>query len=79
MALRISVLLRSTYNDQLDKMGIVRLYTDQWYNMCDTGVDDVTASILCESLGYYDGLALCCSALDTLWTSEKIHMVCLTA
>ena len=47
----------------------------KWLRICDTNFTDTTARLVCESIGYADGKALCCSAYGTgYWTpvSEEL-------
>ncbi len=35
-----------------------------WRTVCSTNFTDVTARMICRSMGYYDGRAACCSAFS---------------
>lgn len=44
---------------------------DEWFKICDDGFDDITARKVCQTLGYYDGQSICCSAYHGESTSQE--------
>ncbi|KAK7116610.1 hypothetical protein V1264_002264 [Littorina saxatilis] len=56
------VRIGGSYNSNI-KQGPVQFYRNgTWYNLCDSGFDDVTAKRVCQDLEFVDGKAVCCSA-----------------
>ncbi|VDI52977.1 deleted in malignant brain tumors 1 protein [Mytilus galloprovincialis] len=45
---------------------------DSWYSVCDENFNDTDAKVACQSMGYTDGRAQCCSAQGTWLTSRPI-------
>ncbi|XP_025076892.1 scavenger receptor cysteine-rich type 1 protein M160-like [Pomacea canaliculata] len=55
-----------TRNFRNARQGPVQFYRNgTWYNLCDTGFDDITARRVCQDMEYVDGRAVCCSAYGT--------------
>ncbi|PVD37785.1 hypothetical protein C0Q70_00386 [Pomacea canaliculata] len=61
-------------DDRNSNQGSVQFYrNERWYNLCDTGFDDITARRVCQDLEYVDGRAVCCSAYGTLYYQIKLY------
>lgn len=41
---------------------ILLYHNESWYGVCDSNFTDLTARLACQSLGFVDGRAICCSA-----------------
>ncbi|XP_012937884.1 deleted in malignant brain tumors 1 protein [Aplysia californica] len=37
-------------------------YSNKWYRVCSDGFTDLSARLVCQEMGFYDGRSLCCSA-----------------
>lgn len=56
---------------KVPNFGIVQVLnesTNRWVSVCDTDFDDTDARVLCRSIGYKDGKALCCSIFGSKLT-----------
>lgn len=52
--------------------GIVNVYEGGiWYKVCSTGFTDISARVVCQELGFFDGRSLCCSAYEGEGISEE--------
>ena len=47
--------------------GAVQLWNDNKYNLiCADGFDDMAARVVCRSMGYQNGISVCCSAFGKM-------------
>ena len=50
-------------NENKNSAGLVMLnYNEQWIPVCDGGISDTEASVICKTFGYSYGKYQCCSA-----------------
>ncbi|XP_067665056.1 scavenger receptor cysteine-rich type 1 protein M130-like [Haliotis asinina] len=56
------------------KQGPVQVWKNNtWHYVCDTNFDDLTARVVCKSLGFVDGKALCCSAYGSKYVRYSYY------
>ncbi|XP_021368435.1 deleted in malignant brain tumors 1 protein-like [Mizuhopecten yessoensis] len=64
--------VRLSGSAKLSNYGQLQVYNGTgWYSICDKGFGELDARIACQSMGYQDGRAQCCSALGNKFPSAR--------
>ena len=59
--------------------GAVQLWNDNQYHLiCADGFDDMAARVVCRSMGYQNGISVCCSAFGKMKLPITYHNVTCT-
>lgn len=59
--------------------GAIQLWNDNKYHLiCADGFDDMAAKVVCRSMGYQNGISVCCSAFGSMNLPITYHNVSCT-